>query len=270
MKHIRKFETTAGFEAERPTLALPNVSLVTQTNTINYLPYGGDTPSEPEWVEINGVKWATMNLGATDKYDVGLYYQWGDTQGYTTDKVGNGEGMKYFDDDDYKYYDGSDYYTKYNEKDGNLVLDPSDDAATVALGANWRMPTAAEVELLNTSDNVIYSPAHSAGASGATEQPVDGFIVRDNNDPSKELFLPMSNVAQDGEIKGDEVFTGAEISIPLAAYWTKTGSEEASASYSYTATMMVGYKGATEFLTQSGSTIHRSWGLPIRPVYVEA
>ena len=248
MKHIRKFETTAGFEAERSTLALPNVSLVTQTNTINYLPYGGETPSETDWVEINGIKWATKNLGATDKYDIGLYYQWGDTQGYTVDQVGN---TKQFSESDYKYYDGS-AYTKYNETDGKLALDSSDDAATVVLGANWRMPTAEEVASLNTSGNVIYN---EAGASGAAE-PVDGFIVRDSNDSSKELFLPISNMAKDGEINDDK----------WALAWTKTGPEDAS--YSYSATIMTSYEWNNEIPTMSGENIYRSMGLPIRPVYV--
>ena len=38
-----------------------------------------------EYVEIGGIKWATMNVGATSILDVGLYFQQGDTQGYTAD-----------------------------------------------------------------------------------------------------------------------------------------------------------------------------------------
>jgi hypothetical protein len=32
-----------------------------------------------DYVEIGGIKWATMNVGATKVTDVGLYFQWGDT-----------------------------------------------------------------------------------------------------------------------------------------------------------------------------------------------
>jgi len=33
-----------------------------------------------------------MNLGANSITDPGLYYQWGDTQGYTDSQIGSGEG----------------------------------------------------------------------------------------------------------------------------------------------------------------------------------
>ena len=36
----------------------------------------------------SGTKWATMNVGASKASDVGLYFQWGDTSGYTADQVG--------------------------------------------------------------------------------------------------------------------------------------------------------------------------------------
>ena len=49
-----------------------------------------------EYVEIAGIKWATCNIGANSITDYGLYFQWGDTQGYTADQVGSGEGKKFF------------------------------------------------------------------------------------------------------------------------------------------------------------------------------
>jgi hypothetical protein len=33
-----------------------------------------------------------MNVGASSVTDTGLYFQWGDTQGYTASQVGSGEG----------------------------------------------------------------------------------------------------------------------------------------------------------------------------------
>jgi len=44
-----------------------------------------------------------MNLGANSITDPGLYFQWGDTQGYTADQVGSGEGKKYFGSNSYIY-----------------------------------------------------------------------------------------------------------------------------------------------------------------------
>ena len=39
MKHIKKFETVAAFEAVQATLDKPNVSYVTEIGGVNYLPY---------------------------------------------------------------------------------------------------------------------------------------------------------------------------------------------------------------------------------------
>ena len=36
----------------------------------------------------SGTLWATKNVGATNETDYGLYFQWGDTQGYTSEQVG--------------------------------------------------------------------------------------------------------------------------------------------------------------------------------------
>ena len=92
-------------------------------------PYGGH-----EYVEIGGIKWATMNIGANSVTDYGLYFQWGDTQGYTASQVGSGEGQKYFGWADYKYGNGTSSpdatgMTKYNATDGLTTLEAVDDAA---------------------------------------------------------------------------------------------------------------------------------------------
>jgi hypothetical protein len=69
-----------------------------------------------------------MNIGANSVTDTGLYFQWGDTQGYTASQVGSGEGQKYFGWADYKYGNGTSSpsdmdMTKYNATDGKTVLD---------------------------------------------------------------------------------------------------------------------------------------------------
>ena len=40
------------------------------------------------YVEIGGVKWATMNIGAETETDYGFYFQWGDTARYTSGQCG--------------------------------------------------------------------------------------------------------------------------------------------------------------------------------------
>lgn len=90
----------------------------------------GSNVNGHDYVEIGGLKWATMNIGASQSSDYGLYFQWGDTQGYTASQVGSGEGKKYFGWADYKYGNGTSSpgatgMTKYNATDGLTTLELS-------------------------------------------------------------------------------------------------------------------------------------------------
>lgn len=52
--------------------------------------------SRYEYVDLglpSGTLWAKWNVGATSETDTGLYFAWGETQGYTADQVGTGEGL---------------------------------------------------------------------------------------------------------------------------------------------------------------------------------
>jgi len=89
------------------------------------------------------VFWGKRNLGASKIDDYGNFYAWGET---STKDLFYWMGYKY----------GTDYnkLTKYNTDpdygtvDGKTSLEPEDDAAHAALGANWRMPSVAEFEEL--------------------------------------------------------------------------------------------------------------------------
>ena len=96
----------------------------------------------------SGTLWATMNVGANSETDYGLYFAWGDTQGYAD------ASTKEFSWSDYKFNpsgDGS-TFTKYNTTDGLTVLDIEDDAARANWGGDWHMPTDEQCEeLFNTT-----------------------------------------------------------------------------------------------------------------------
>ena len=52
-----------------------------------------------EYVDLNlpsGTLWATCNIGASKPSESGLYFQWGDTQGYTKEQIGTGDEQKKF------------------------------------------------------------------------------------------------------------------------------------------------------------------------------
>lgn len=90
------------------------------------------------------VKWADMNLAATSTTDPGHAFAWGETKPKASYTWSN-----------YKY--GSSSYNlkkycvepEYGTVDNDSVLNAEDDAATVNLGEDWRMPTLEEfVELI--------------------------------------------------------------------------------------------------------------------------
>ena len=193
--YLKKFETMSqynAYTADTANFILPNVSLTVDNNTVHYNPSTPPTPSH-DFVEIAGVKWATINVGANSITDTGLYFQWGDTQGYTAFQVGSGEGEKYFGENDCIYYnDGS--YTKYNEGDSKITLEASDDAVKAAWGGNWRMPTVSEFIALGEA----VTSAWTADYQGSG---VAGVVLTSNADGAT-LFFPACGLAIWGSVDG--------------------------------------------------------------------
>ena len=197
--YLKKFETQAAYEAAESSLILPNVSLTVDNNTVHYNP---STPVPPtpthDYVEIGGLKWATMNVGANSITDYGLYFQLGDTSGYTASEVGSGEGQKYFGWADYKYGNGTSYpdaadMTKYNATDGKTVLEAVDDAAVANWGGSWRMPTTAEFQALGNAVNTAWTADYQGSG-------VSGLVLTDKTDSSKVLFFPAAGFCRNGSV----------------------------------------------------------------------
>lgn len=92
-----------------------------------------------EYVDLglpSGTKWAVKNLGATSENRIGNKYAWGET---ATKSTFTKENYKFWNNDTQKYVK----YTTWGS-----VLELEDDAAYVALGGNWRMPTKEQAEEL--------------------------------------------------------------------------------------------------------------------------
>jgi hypothetical protein len=116
---------------------------------------GGTTIHGHKFVEMgDGLKWATMNLGAKAPEEYGDYFAWGET-----------EPKNSFNWDNYKY-GTEDNLTKYNASDGKVTLDLSDDAARANWEGTWRMPTNAEWETL--CNNAKYSWVYDSVKGGYT------------------------------------------------------------------------------------------------------
>jgi len=212
MKFLKKFETNAAYTDAESSLILPNVSFVTEGNTVHYKPY--DPAMGHDYVEIGGLKWATMNIGAESVTDAGLYFSWADVQGYSASQI-SGSSLPHhdFDTSEYKYgtYNAFEYpdhgMTKYCHSDSKTILDDEDDAAKTIWGGNWEVPS--KEDFISLGESVITAWTNNYQNSG-----VRGVICTDKNDSSKILFLPATNgIGQAGEMMGVEYYS---------AYWSNS------------------------------------------------
>ena len=128
-----------------------------------------------DYVDLGlSVKWATFNIGASSPEKFGCYFAWGETTPKTfydwstykwmTSGSSDYFGINKYTIDDYAYIewgDGEiDDYSNHNVAwyDSNLnfigdnktILDAEDDAATVNMGGEWRIPTIEEIIELRT------------------------------------------------------------------------------------------------------------------------
>lgn len=189
-KYIKKFDTHSDYEdfIETEDFIKPNVSYCIDNVEVHY------NPAPPmidghEYVDLglpSGTLWAAMNVGATNPEEYGLYFQWGDIQGYAN------ASTKAFSWSDYKYGDGS-TFTKYNSTDGKTVLDLEDDAVAANWGGDWRMPTETQFqELLNTN----YCTNIQTTING-----VNGRLFTSVTN-GNTLFIPDAGDASDGSMDG--------------------------------------------------------------------
>ena len=157
----------------------------------------------------SGTLWATCNVGASKPSDVGLYFQWGDTSGYTADQVGKD---KQFTWNDYKFSinGSSSNFSKYNT--AGETLDLEDDAAHTNMGGSWHMPTPEQCQEL--IDNTT--------SEWTTQDGVNGRLFTSKKDSSKSIFIPAAGLAWDGSvcIRGDD---GSVWSSMLSANFVRSG-----------------------------------------------
>ena len=192
MKYLKEFSTENEYLAYRDGVDYlkPNVSLCDDNGIVhyNYSPFNGY-----DYVDLglpNGTLWATCNVGASKPSEAGLYFQWGDTQGYTAEQVGTGEGQKKFasDESDYKFgvYPN---YSKYTTT--GATLDLEDDAAHANMGGSWHIPTPDQIrELLNNTTN-----------TWTTQDGVNGRLFTSKKDGTKSIFIPAAGYAWGGSVQ---------------------------------------------------------------------
>ena len=147
-----------------------------------------------EYVDLglpSGLKWATMNVGATSETDYGDYFQWGLTTPNTADDCTL---------ESYRYCNWPDItLTKYNNisffgtVDNITILETTDDAARANMGGDWRMPTKDEIqELIDNTDNEWVEDYNGSG--------VNGRKFTSKTDGRKYIFIPAAGYCLDGSV----------------------------------------------------------------------
>ena len=175
-----------------------------------------------EYVDLglpSGLKWAKCNVGAEKETDYGLYFAWGETIGHDA-----GRGKR-FEWGDYKYCNGSSTtLTKYNTDssygivDNLTTLELEDDAASVNMGGNWRMPSKEEYqELIDNTTN-----------TWTTIEGVNGRLFTGNN--GNTLFFPASGSHAQGSFYDAGTYgaywgSSIEFGDPAFAYYLFFGPD---------------------------------------------
>lgn len=169
----------------------------------------GNTPTAVQAIDLglpSGLKWANMNVGATSVTSYGDYFAWGETK-----------TKKKFIWETYLLCNGSSttmtkYCTKstYGEVDHKEVLEPSDDAAHVNWGGNWRMPTDDEFDELIANCYIVCTMNYNnSGVAGSIIYKVKsnsdkGIVVSCDETPSSSysvtdthIFMPAAGRYED-------------------------------------------------------------------------
>ena len=184
MKNLNIFSSVTEYENTKSggVLNVPNVSFVDEDNSVRYLLENIPTHNGYEYVDLGlSVKWATCNIGATSPEQVGLYFAWGETTGYTAEQVTS--KVRLFNEDVYNAGSAASIST-------DLTLEQ--DAARANLGGNWHMPTKYEYQELLNNCNVVWTDDYNGtGVKGRV------FTSRINGN---SVFFPATGRCEYGSV----------------------------------------------------------------------
>jgi uncharacterized protein (TIGR02145 family) len=188
--YIKTFDQQTEYETyiNSENAVLPNMSYCRDNNHA-YFNQKPDPYNGHEYVDLglpSGTLWAKCNVGANNETDYGLYFAWGETQGYA-----GITSSKQFSLNDYVYYQDEDM-TKYNDNDGLVTLEASDDAASVAMGGDWHMPSVNQLNELTAYTNSEWTTLNG----------VSGYKFTSQSDNTKYIFVPAAGVCNGGGVFG--------------------------------------------------------------------
>lgn len=248
MKYIKLFDNEDDYltyRNDKDKYIKSNISFCEDNENVYYnYPPQNTTNILYDYVDLrlpSGTLWATQNVGASKPSESGLFFQFGETKGYTAEQVGTGEGKKAFNWNNYKWNPSGDGKTfiKYKLK-GGQVLSLEDDAAHINMGGHWKMPNPDQINELISTANTTSAWTTNDGVSGVT--------FTSKVDTSRSIFFPAS-----GHIAGT------------------TLSDDGSKGYIWSSTLRKDYlnSGQILYLLSNASmleTFSRYEGLPVRGV----
>lgn len=213
----------------------------------------GTPISRPTFVDLGcSVLWATCNLGATNDYESGSYYAWGeiaamgeaDPTNVVNKEIYNTDIKCSYDWESYKWGEGtnitsytSQHLTKYTNTntDKNTTLETADDAAAAASSkfsscstGTYRMPTKEEFEELMSkcywefSNNTYHSGVvgyivYKRKAEDNTEKVIGNYNVNSSEvtytTDDTHIFLPCSGFLNETSTQNEGVH---------GYYWSST------------------------------------------------
>ena len=209
-----------------------------------------------EYVEMgDGLKWATMNVGATKPEEYGDYFAWGETEAKTDFTWATYKWMqsgqsgwkyitKYTIADEQKegiWYDGDAFIG-----DNKTSLEYSDDAARQIWKGTWRIPTDAEWTALRNEENFKWDWTDDYEGTG-----IAGRIVTSKVEgyAGNTIFLPAA---------GRRYGSSLSYAGSCGFYWSSSLYEDYSDYASYV------YFNSEELLRDI--SLRRCYGFSVRPV----
>lgn len=160
----------------------------------------------------SGTLWATCNVGASNPWEIGDYFAWGETTTKTEFTEEN--------------------YTGSGEYENGQSLKPEDDAATVNMGAQWRTPTSSQW-------TELFSNCYAEAVTKYKDHNVNGYIIykaKDVNDKGKRS----NPIASYSSLNDVHIFVHYTSSTD--GFWTSNFSTNATA-FAYN----TGYKKGSNF-----------------------
>ncbi len=192
------------------------------------------------WVDLglpSGLKWATMNVGASSVTDNGKYYAWGETKAYGEEDKTNERNYNYtggytkggYTLNTYKWSNDNNVnsFSKYTTLT-KRKLDPEDDAATQNWGGTWRMPSFGEMQQLRNNCIWVYVTSYKG-------MDVRGFIVfaAKESDYRGSFLVDISSLPEEYSLDDPHIFIpygdyDSSLGACLNWYWTSTLSDRSS------------------------------------------